>query len=167
MEEAWVCKIPSLEEMEEKWAYEIAIHPNSRANWVTWRQEALENFQKGYNIPYYGLLGQTILCEATANLAPAIVQNSQGLVGEHTAYLSAFRTIAPYRGKGYFSKLMQFMLNDLKQRGITRVTLGVSPTSEKNKQIYRHFGFTEYIKSAAESNPDGTAEMVEYYGRQI
>lgn len=40
---------------------------------------------------------------------------------------------------------MKFMLNDLKQRGIVRVTLGVEPAEETNKKIYAHYGFNEYI----------------------
>ena len=82
-------------------------------------------------------------------------------------YLSAFRTIEEYQGKGYFSKLMKFMLNDLKQRGIVRVTLGVEPAEETNKKIYAHYGFNEYIKSATEIYPDGTVIDVDYYGKNL
>lgn len=59
------------------------------------------------------------------------------------------------------------MLNDLKQKGYTKAVLGVEPGEEKNKAMYTHCGFTEFIKSATEQNPDGIVIEVEYYGRDI
>ena len=86
---------------------------------------------------------------------------------ETTAYLCAFRTVKEYQGKGYFSDLLRFMLDDLKQKGFTKAVLGVEPDDGKNKAMYTHWGFTEFIKSATEQYPDGTVIEVEYYGRDI
>ena len=163
----YLCKIASLEEMNRKWDYEIEHNINDARNWIIWKSHFLENFKNDYIIPYYGILDGNIICEATAMLNSEVVQNSKGLVGNGVVYLSAFRTIEEYQGKGYFSKLMKFMLNDLKQRGIVRVTLGVEPAEETNKKIYAHYGFTEYIKSATEVYPDGTVIDVDYYGKNL
>ena len=157
----YVCKIASLQEMEEKWDYEIRLHPRQE-NWIIWKAEAINNFQTGRSIPYYGILDGTIICEATAVIDLGEVQNSAGMMDEKTAYLCAFRTIKEYREKGYFSKLMRFMLRDLKQKGFTKAVLGVEPDDEKNKAMYTHWGFTEFIKSATETYPDGTVIDVEY-----
>lgn len=59
------------------------------------------------------------------------------------------------------------MLSDLKQKGFTKGVLGVEPDDGKNKAMYTHWGFTEFIKSATEQYPDGTVIEVEYYGRDI
>ena len=163
----YLCKIASLEEMNRKWDYEIEHNINDARNWIIWKSHFLENFKNDYIIPYYGILDGNIICEATAMLNSEVVQNSEGLVGNGVVYLSAFRTIEEYQGKGYFSKLMKFMLNDLKQRGIVRVTLGVEPAEETNKKIYVHYGFNEYIKSATEIYPDGTVIDVDYYGKNL
>ncbi len=163
----YLCKIASLEEMNRKWDYEIEHNINDARNWIIWKSHFLENFKNDYIIPYYGILDGNIICEATAMLNSEVVQNSKGLVGNGVVYLSAFRTIEEYQGKGYFSKLMKFMLNDLKQRGIVRVTLGVEPAEETNKKIYAHYGFNEYIKSATEVYPDGTVIDVDYYGKNL
>lgn len=163
----YLCKIASLEEMNRKWDYEIEHNINDARNWIIWKSHFLENFKNDYIIPYYGILDGNIICEATAMLNSEAVQNSEGLVGNGVVYLSAFRTIEEYQGKGYFSKLMKFMLNDLKQRGIVRVTLGVEPAEETNKKIYAHYGFNEYIKSATEIYPDGTVIDVDYYGKNL
>lgn len=166
MESQLICKIPTIEEMNKKWDYEIQNSQNSD-NWIIWKTKALENFQKGLTIPYYGILKGQIICEATAMLSPTIVQNHESLVDSNTAYLSAFRTIPDFQGKGYFSQLFKFMLEDLKRRGYTKVTLGVEPTELKNKEIYAHYGFNEYIKTDYEVYPDGTKIEVEYYGKKI
>ena len=163
----YLCKIASLEDMIRKWDYEIEHNINDARNWIIWKSHFLENFKNDYIIPYYGILDGNIICEATAMLNSEVVQNSEGLVGNGVVYLSAFRTIEEYQGKGYFSKLMKFMLNDLKQRGIVRVTLGVEPAEETNKKIYAHYGFNEYIKSATEVYPDGTVIDVDYYGKNL
>ncbi|MGI5968766.1 MAG: GNAT family N-acetyltransferase [Lachnospiraceae bacterium] len=163
----YLCKIASLEEMNRKWDYEIEHNINDARNWIIWKSHFLENFKNDYIIPYYGILDGNIICEATAMLNSEAVQNSEGLVGNGVVYLSAFRTIEEYQGKGYFSKLMKFMLNDLKRRGIVRVTLGVEPAEETNKKIYAHYGFNEYIKSATEIYPDGTVIDVDYYGKNL
>lgn len=167
MKDELICKIPSLEEMNIKWDYEIKHSKQNKNNWVIWKNENIENFKKGNSIPYYGILNGRIICEATAMINPKIVQNSDGLVANNMAYLSAFRTIEEYQGKGYFSILFKYMLKDLKEKGYTKVTLGVEPNQEKNKKIYHHYGFTEYIKLANEVYPDGTTIEVEYYGKSI
>lgn len=167
MKPVYICKIPTIEEMNAKWDYEIAHSGDDMGNWIIWKKENISRFKRGDIIPYYGILGGDIICEATAIIAPSAVQNSDGLVGDSTAYLSAFRTIPEYQGKGYFSALFGYMVNDLKDRGFTRLTLGVEPGEVTNRQIYAHFGFTEYIKSATETYPDGTVIEVDYFGKDI
>ena len=36
-----------------------------------------------------------------------------------------------------------------------------------NKEIYKHYGFTDYIKSDKEVYPDGTTIEVEYYRKKL
>jgi len=167
MTELFICKIASLQEMNRKWDYEITQNGKNKENWIVWKNQNLESYKQGHIIPYYGILGSNIICEATAMLHPKIVQNSSGLVGSHTVYLSAFRTNDKFQGKGYFSKLFHFMIDDLRHRGFTKATLGVEPSEEKNKGIYTHYEFTEYIKSCKEYYPDGTIIDVEYYGKTL
>lgn len=161
------CKIASVEEMNTKWDYEIAHAGEDKDNWVTWKKSSIEHVLEGKALPYYGILDGQIISEATAILDADVAQNSDGLVDEKTAYLSAFRTIPEYQGKGYFSKLFQFMMEDLKCRGYENVTLGVEPQETENKEIYFHYGFTEHIKNGVETYPDGTKIDVEYYGKKL
>ncbi len=161
----YICKIADVVEMETKWNYEINKHKSP--NWEIWKDEAIERVKNGQSIAYYGILNDKIMCEATAMLDKSIVQNSDGLVDDKTVYLCAFRTIEKYQGKGYFSKLFNFMLNDLKNKGYEKVTLGVEPTENENLEIYEHLGFNEFIKSAQETYPDGSVIDVDYYGMNL
>ncbi|MBR4178634.1 MAG: GNAT family N-acetyltransferase [Bacilli bacterium] len=163
----YICKIPSLEEMNIKWDYEIEHANDDRNNWIVWKNENIERYKKKYIIPYYGLLDGIIISECTAAINSIAVQNSDGLVDGETAYLTAFRTIDEYQNQGYFSILFNYMIEDLKNRGYKRVTLGVEPSELKNKAIYTKYGFTNYIKTASESYPDGTKVEVEYYSKSI
>ncbi|MGN0460808.1 MAG: GNAT family N-acetyltransferase [Ruminococcus sp.] len=78
-----------------------------------------------------------------------------------------FSTDKRYRGKGYFSKLFRFMIDDLKNRGYEKFTLGVEPTETKNLKIYQHLGFNSFIKSGRETYPDGTVIDVDYYEMEL
>lgn len=163
----YICKIASIDEMNTKWDYSIDNATDDKENWIIWKKDNIERFQKGFIIPYYGLLDGRIICECTATLNPSVVQNSENLVSDKTAYLTAFRTIPEYQGQGYFSKLFKFMIEDLKNREYEKVTLGVEPKEEKNKEIYFKYGFNEHIKDSKEVYPDGTEIEVEYYGKAL
>ena len=163
----YVCKIASLEELEKKWQYEIDNATDDKSNWIKWQKQMIDRYNSGKIIPYYGILNGKIICECTAAIDASIVQNSENLIDDKTAYLFAFRTISEYENQGYFSKLFKFMLADLKTKGYKRVTLGVEPQEKRNKAIYTKYGFTEHIKDAQETYPDGTIIDVEYYGKFI
>ena len=162
----YTCRIPTEEEMNRKWDYEIRLHPGEK-NWIVWKDEAIEGLRTGQSIPYYGFLDGEIICEATAVTDPDFGPGSEGVQKEHTVELCAFRTNREYRGKGYFSKLMDFMQQDLKQKGYTRAVVGVEPAEKRNREIYRHWGFTEHIFTGSETYPDGTVIDVEFYGKTL
>ena len=164
---SYICKIPSVDEMNDKWNYEIENSINHKENWIKWKKSAIENAINKKSIPYYGILNGKIICETTAILDSSQVQNSDKLVDDETVYLTAFRTVKEHEGRGYFSILFKFMISDLKNRGYKKVTLGVEPEEIKNKNIYKKYGFDEYIKSSKEKYPDGTEIDVEYYDKTI
>ena len=164
--DGYVCKIASPEEMNRRWDDEIALHAE-KGNWIVWKGEAIENARTGRSIPYYGILDGEIICEATASLSPGLLPAGEEAAEGRTAELCAFRTVKAYRGKGYFSALMDFMQNDLKQKGFTRAVVGVEPEEVRNREIYRHWGFTEYVCSGTETYPDGKVIEVTYWGKRL
>ncbi|MGL6299573.1 GNAT family N-acetyltransferase [Streptococcus iniae] len=110
---------------------------------MNWKAEFIEAQVNGEPCYYYGILNGKIITEATAAFSPKGIQNADGLISNHRAYVMAFRTVAEEEGKGYFSQLFQFILSDLKKRGYQEVTLGVEP--EKNETM-------PYIKNGVSTN---------------
>ena len=62
----YICRIPTIEEVNERWKYLVDSHEEDRMNWEQWRNEALYNFGKRSFIIYYGFLDGKVICEATA-----------------------------------------------------------------------------------------------------
>ena len=50
--ENFICQIASIEEMEEKWNYEIDIAIDNKQNWIIWKEENIKNFVNGYIIQF-------------------------------------------------------------------------------------------------------------------
>lgn len=163
----YVCKIATLDEVKTREQFLIDTHEEDKMNWIKWGNERIKYFTEGKIVIYYGILKGEIICEATANLDKSVDADSHGLIDEHTAYLSAFRTNKQYEGKGYFSKLYKFMENDLMNKGYTLLTLGVEPDEVRNNEIYQHYGFTEKIKSVPDTYPNGKVVQVDYYGKRL
>ena len=92
----YICKIATIEEMEQNWNYLIEIHPNNNA-WKTYREEAIKNMREKNTIVYYGILNGVIISEATAFVSNTYDTNN--FVNKETAYLSAFRTRKKYQNK--------------------------------------------------------------------
>ena len=60
-------------------------------------------------------------------------------------YFEAFRINRKYQGKGLGQKLIEYTINDLKEKGFKEFTIGVEEDNEKAKHIYFKYGFTEAI----------------------
>ena len=148
------CVIADKNLIIKKWDEEIEKHNNS-LNFKKFKEESLNNLNT--RIVYMGLLNGKIITECTAIISvdDLNMQNKEKLIGEKTAYLTAFRTNKEYENKGYFSKLYKFMEDDLKQKGFTTLTLGVEPSETRNIQIYFNWGFVNYIKTSYENYPNG------------
>ena len=40
---SYICKIPTIEEMNKKWDYQIENATHSKENWIYWKKEHIEN----------------------------------------------------------------------------------------------------------------------------
>ena len=172
----YICKIATLDEVIEKCDYENKRHPNNNI-WVVFKENAIKGFYNQSKIMYIGKLNNEIICEATAIVDElgfeGDITNFKDLLSDERAYLSGFRTNKEYEGKGYFSKLFQYMIRDLKAKGYTEVCLGVEPCEVRNMQIYFKYGFTNYLKTSIEYLPKEDEyslpkeEIINYYYKKI
>lgn len=165
------CVIADKPLLNQVWDELIQKHNNSEM-WIKWKEIALRNYET--RITYIGLLGDQIITEATAIISEKDLdmQNKENLIDETTAYLTSFSTNKKYEGKGYFSKLYKYMEKDLQKRGFETLTLGVEPCEIRNIQIYFHWGYTNYIKTACEEYPCENGKEPEkiianYYSKNI
>ena len=49
----------------------------------------------------------------------------------------------------------------------TKAVVGVEPKEKRNREIYRHWGFTEDFATGTETYPDGTVIQVEFLGKTL
>ena len=149
----FICRVANREELLKRWDYLIEIHPGNN-KWVKFRENALKHYDEKSTISYLGFLNDEIICEATAYIKESAfigdISEPSGLLSKNMAYLAAFRTNKEFKGKGYFSKLYNFIESDLKQKGYTELSLGVGPEEVRNMEIYFHLGFRNYIKTVIE-----------------
>jgi len=160
----YVCQIPSLEQIDIRWEYEINNY-NNPGNWNILKEKIIQDVLSNKSITYYGILDGVIISEATAAIDKDsyFVKDSKYLINDNTAYLSAFRTNEECRNQGFFSILFNYMIEDLKQRGYTQFTIGVEKNDYLNKAIYLKYGFTKYIKTQRMEYPNGESKEIEYY----
>ena len=116
-EDSYVCRIASLEEVNERWDTLIREHPED-PNWAVWKTDVLAEVSAGKEIPYYGFLGGEIICEAYAipNYTPG--EDDKGYREDGTAYLSAFRTVKAYRGRAFFRNFFTSCLMTSERRAL-------------------------------------------------
>lgn len=152
----FICKIANREELLKRWDYLIEIHPGNK-KWCEFKDNALKHYDEKSTISYLGFLNDEIICEATAYIKESAfigdISDTSGLLSDNMAYLAAFRTNKEFEGQGYFSKLYNFIENDLKAKGYNELSLGVGPEAVRNIEIYFHLGYKDYIKTVIEYEP--------------
>lgn len=162
----YVCRIASIDDVIKKYDNEIE-NTKDKSSLELDKKSMIERIDSGRVISYYGLLDDKIICEANAVILPPTNDNSNILFENNSAYLYNFKTTYEYQGKGYFSKLFKFLIEDLKKRGYEKVTLGIEDGEIKNKEIYSHYGFNELLKKENYEYPNGKVVEVEYYRKSL
>ena len=81
-------------------------------------------------------------------LSPLLIANDDNYTILHNdirVYLSAFRVLKEYQGKGLGQNLLNFVIKDLEAKGYTEFTIGVEDDNENALHIYKKFGFNKII----------------------
>ena len=80
--------------------------------------------------------------------------------GKTRAYLGALRLHPNHRKQGIGTKLMQHALNHIRTKGFKEATIGAYKHEPHIQELYKKWGFTEFIKEATEEQGDHKAEYI-------
>lgn len=158
MQDNYKCKIASIEEIKERWASIIKNNSNNNNiyRYYLAEEENIEQVKKETRITYIGVLNNRIICDLTVIIKEEGIlnesNNTNGLVNSEKAFLCGIRTDKDYENKGYFSKLYKYMENDLLNKGYKKLTISVEKSNTRAKEIYKHLGFTKYLRTEDKGN---------------
>lgn len=82
-------------------------------------------------------------------------------------YLSAYRILKEYQGKGIGQRLLKAVIENLEKNGYTEFTIGVEDDNLKASHIYNKFGFNELLARLSETYEDNTYEYNLYLRKNI
>ncbi len=140
-------KIEDFEKLNHEWAW----NPEKE-----WQQKAQKDYIKGIQAGRQEFL---------------VIENEDQIIGEFhiywkkndtdeadgkkRAYLSAFRIHPEFRHQGFGKKLMTAVLERIKEKGFSEVTIGAYKHEPEIQKLYEKWGFTEFVKEAIEETTDG------------
>ena len=119
------------------------MFPGKEELWKKYREQRLKQFDNKEIDIYVIADDEKFIGELTVNYI------SHDLLTETIpnirVYFEAFRIDKRYQGNGLGQKLMEYTINDLKEKGFNEFTIGVEEDNEKAKHIYFKYGFTKAI----------------------
>lgn len=141
-------KIGDFQKLKQPWAwdFENEWQRNAQKDYIKGIQEGTQEF-------WVIEEGDQILGEFHVYWTKA--SDPEEADGKKRAYLSAFRIHPDYRGQGLGTKLMKRVIERIKAKGFTEVTIGAYKHEPEIQKLYQKWGFTELIKEAIEETTEG------------
>jgi len=119
------------------------MFPGSEELWNKYKKERV-NRLKNKEINIYVIEKENeLIGELTVNYISHELETET--IPNKRVYFEAFRVQKQYKGKGLGQKLLDYAINNLKEKGYTEFTIGVEDDNEIAKHIYFKYGFTEVI----------------------
>ena len=144
----YITRIATIDEIIQKWDYEASIHPDNILYPLA-KKEFVEETAKGNRLVYIGLLNNEIICDLTVIINKEGIGKEAGkienIITDKRVFLCGIRTNKEYENKGYFSKLLNYAIEDLKTKGYYEYSISVESNNERALNIYKHLGFNNYI----------------------
>ena len=119
------------------------LFPDDEQLWLKYKDKRLKEFENEETDTYVIEYNKKFIGEVSVNYVCHDLQTEA--IPNQRVYLQAFRLDKESQGKGLGQKLIEYVLNDLTDRGYTEFTIGVEDDNEIAKHIYFKFGFTEAI----------------------
>ncbi len=157
-------RIATPDDLEAIWELNIAMHPGDN-NWVRWKKQFIDYNADGEAVTFVTVIDGKPVGEGTLLLSPtckAVAGMPQLADGKTCVNLNALRIVKAHEGQGHISKMVRRMESWAKERGYSRVTIGVEAAEARNLGIYLHWGYDKFLCHKIE---DGA--MVLYYANDL
>lgn len=119
------------------------MFPGNEAEWNKYKEKRLKQLEDREIDIYVIKKDNEFIGEITVNYVSNELLSET--IPNKRVYFEAFRVNKQYKGKGFGQKLLDYVLDTLKEIGYTEFTIGVEDTNEIAKHIYFKYGFTEAI----------------------
>lgn len=119
------------------------MFPGNEDLWIKYKNQRLKEFENNEIDVYVIEENEKFIGEITVNYINHDLETET--IPNIRVYFEAYRINENYQGKGLGQKLMEYVINDLKQKGFKEFTIGVEEDNEKAKHIYFKYGFTKAI----------------------
>ena len=119
------------------------MFPGNEDLWIKYKNQRLKEFENNEIDVYVIEENEKFIGEITVNYINHDLETET--IPNIRVYFEAYRINENYQGKGLGQKLMEYVINDLKQKGYKEFTIGVEDDNEKAKHIYYKYGFTKVI----------------------
>ena len=119
------------------------LFPGDDELWIKYKKQRLQQFDNKEIDIYVIEDEEKFIGELTVNYISHDLKTET--IPNIRVYFEAFRTDKKYQGKGLGQKLIEYTINDLKEKGFKEFTIGVEEDNERAKHIYFKHGFTKAI----------------------
>ena len=119
------------------------LFPGNEELWKKYKKQRLKEFENNEIDVYVIEENEKFIGEITVNYISHDLETET--IPNIRVYFEAYRIDKKYQGKGLGQKLIEYVINDLKEIGYTEFTIGVEEDNEKAKHIYFKYGFTQAI----------------------
>ena len=120
----------------------VANNPNDEI-WAKLTAERTERMSKGYSEIFVAKKAGEIVGEITAHCANKNLAEEAAF--GRRVYFEGFRVLPEYRRQHIGLRLMQFVINEFKNRGYYEFTIGVEADNKPALALYKKLGFNEII----------------------
>ena len=152
-------------DLEIIWNKNIKNHASDE-RWVRWKSEYI-TYNKENKATTFVVCDKEPIGEITILFSPeckAVGGNLKLCDNKTIANMNAFRIEKKYENQGHISKLLKVAEQFAKERGIKELSIGVEENETRNRAIYEHWGYNEFLFSEFDED-EGC--LVLYYKKQI
>lgn len=150
----------SLEDLERLWDHHIADNPGDD-RYLRWKTQFISRNRNGEAATFVTVADGESVGEVTLEYRQS---GNRAILadGRRTGYVGALRIRKEFEGLGYVSNMMKHMEAYAREKGFSRLTIGVEAAETRNLGIYLHWGYDEFVMSEVE---DGT--LILFYAKSL